>query len=102
MTQTSDLTGSQRKKLRGLAHSLDPVVWVGQRGLTEAVVEEIDLALDSHELIKVKLEGDRDERREQAEEIAERLQAALAGTIGTVAILYRRHRDPEARKIRLD
>ncbi len=97
-----DLTGAQRKTLRGLAHSLDPVVRLGQRGLTDAVVAEIDHALDSHELIKVKLGGDRDERRSTAEEIGPRVGAALVGTIGTVAIFYRRQRDPEKRRIRLD
>jgi len=97
-----ELTGAQRKKLRGLAHSLDPVVRVGQRGLTPSVVEEIDLALDHHELIKVKLDGDRDERRRTAEEIPSRAGGALVGTIGTIAIVYRPQQDPEQRRIRLD
>ncbi|MGD2116701.1 MAG: ribosome assembly RNA-binding protein YhbY [Acidobacteriota bacterium] len=97
----SRLTGTQRKRLRGLAHSLKPVVHVGQHGLTESVLEEVGHALEAHELIKVKLAGDRDERRRTAEEIARRSGAALAGTIGTLAILYRRHPDPEERRIEL-
>jgi len=102
MVHVPDLTGAQRKKLRGLAHSLDPVVRLGQHGLTAAVEEEIDHALDSHELIKVKLAGDRDERRRTAEAMAGRTGAALVGTIGTIAILYRRQPDPEKRRVRLD
>lgn len=95
------LTGTQRKRLRGLAHSLKPVVQVGQKGLAAPVVGEVDRALGHHELVKVKLAGERDEREELAHEIAERLRAELVGTIGTMAILYRRHPDREARKIEL-
>lgn len=97
----TELTGAQRKRLRGLAHGLEPAVRVGQRGLTGAVEREVDRALDRHELIKVKLAGDRDERREQAEELARAAGARLVGTIGAVAILYRRHPDPRERKVKL-
>lgn len=95
------LTGTQRKRLRGLAHSLKPVVHVGQNGLAPAVVDEVDRALGHHELVKVKLAGERDERQELAEELARRVRGELVGTIGTMAILFRRHPDPEARKIEL-
>ena len=97
----SGLTGRQRKYLRGLAHSLDPLVHVGQKGLTEGVLAEADLALDHHELVKIKIAADREERQAVAAEIAERLGAELVGSIGTVAILFRRNPDREARKIRL-
>lgn len=96
-----ELNGTQRKRLRGLAHSLKPVVQVGQKGITPPVMGELERALDHHELVKVKLFGERDERQELAEDLARRLRAELVGTIGTVAILYRRHPDPDARKIRL-
>lgn len=95
------LTSTQRKHLRGLAHSLKPIVRVGQKGLSDSVFDEVDQALDAHELIKVKLAGDRDERQRDAEELAERTRSHLAGTIGTVAILYRQHPDREKRKIRV-
>lgn len=97
----TDLTGVQRKHLRGLAHSLDPVVHVGQNGLTEGVLAEIDHALGHHELVKIKIAADRDERREIAGRIVERLGPELVGSIGTMAILFRRNPDREARKIRL-
>jgi RNA-binding protein len=96
-----ELTGTQRKRLRGLAHSLKPVVQVGQQGLSDPVVDEVGRALDRHELVKVKIAGERDDRRALAAELARRLDAALAGTLGTTAILYRRHPDPAARKIAL-
>jgi len=95
------LTSTQRKHLRGLAHSLKPIVRVGQKGLSAAVFHEVDQALDVHELIKVKLSGDRDERQGDAEQLAERTHSELAGTIGTVAILYRQHPEREKRKIRV-
>lgn len=97
----TELTGQQRRHLRGLAHALRPAVQVGQRGLADAVVAEVDRALDRHELIKVRLSGDRDERRELAEGLAGHLEAHLVGTIGAMAILYRRQPDPEARKVAL-
>ena len=51
------LTGKQKNYLRGVAHSLNPVVMIGGKGLTESVMKEIELALEHHELIKVKLPG---------------------------------------------
>jgi RNA-binding protein len=95
------LTGTQRKYLRGLAHSLNPVVHVGNAGLTRSVIAAAGRALDDHELIKVKIGADRDERSRIAAELEEACRAHLAGEIGTIAILYRPHRDPEKRKIAL-
>jgi len=93
------LTSTERKHLRGLAHSLSPVVHVGRQGLTAAVIEATRRALDEHELIKVKMAADRDERERIALDLQERCDAVLAGTIGTIAILYRQHPDPERRRI---
>lgn len=96
-----NLTGTQRKYLRGLAHSLSPVVHVGRSGVNEAVVAATCRALEDHELIKVKIAADRDERERLAAELERDCEAALAGTIGTIAILYREHPDPERRRIAL-
>jgi len=94
----ADLTGRQRKHLRGLAHGLDPVVHVGGKGLTAAVLEEIDKALGIHELIKIRF-LDPDEKKEQAAEIADRLDACLAGIVGHVGIFYRSHPDSDQRRV---
>ena len=59
------LTGKQKNYLRGIAHNLNPVVMIGGKGLTDAVMNEIELALDQHELIKIKLPGN-----EKAEKVA--------------------------------
>lgn len=96
-----ELTGKQKKHLRGLAHSLKPVVQVGKEGLTTAVRSELEQALGHHELIKVRLAGDRHERKELAAGIESLVHCAVAGSVGAVAILYRPHEDPERRQIRV-
>jgi|SRR5579884_1182198 len=94
------LTPKQRQFLKGLAHSLSPVVRVGRGGVTPAIVEETKKSIAAHELIKVRFElEDGSERREAAEELARATDSELAGTIGKLAILYRR-RD-EKPKIKL-
>lgn len=96
----SELTGKQRRWLRGRAHDLDPVVQLGAKGLTDAVVAEVDRSLEAHELIKVRLAGERDEREVTAATLADRTNAHAVGTIGKVAILYRPHPDPEERQVK--
>lgn len=96
------LSGSQRRHLRGLAHHLKPVVQIGQAGVTEPALAEIEAALISHELIKVRLPaGDREEREEWLTAIASGTGAATVSRIGHVATFYRPHPDEEKRQIRL-
>lgn len=96
-----DLKGSQRKYLRGRAHSYKPAVQVGKEGLSESVLAAIDTALTAHELIKVKIAADRSEREQLVPVIEQRLECECVGTVGRVAILYRQQPDPEKRKISL-
>lgn len=96
----AELTGRQRKHLRGLAHGLEPVVHIGDKGLSEAVLGEVDRALASHELIKIRF-LDPDEKKLQAREIADRLDACLAGIVGHVGIFFRAHPDPAERRVAL-
>ena len=98
---TNELSGKQRRWLRGKAHSLKPVVQMGGKGLTDAVVAEVDRALDVHELIKVRLTGEREEREEAVSDLAERVGAETVGVTGKVAILYRENPLPEKRQVRL-
>lgn len=99
MTSGRDLSSKQRKYLKGLAHGLSPVVAVGKSSLTDGVVAETQKALESHELIKVRIDlDDGDTRRELAAGLSERTESNLVGTIGKIAILYRqRAEDPEIR-----
>ena len=91
------LTSKQRQYLKGLAHALAPVVRVGRGGASPSVVEETKRSLASHELIKVRIEGDDSAQRNAlAEALAASCGAELAGTIGKLAILYRaRDEEPE-------
>lgn len=88
------LSNAQQRHLRSLAHHLKPVVLLGQHGLKESVFEEIEIALDAHELIKIRVPaGDRDERSRIIGQIVERSGAELVQTIGHIAVLFRRNRD---------
>lgn len=96
------LTDSQRHHLRRIGHHLKPVVRTGNAGLSEAVLNELDIALRDHELVKVKLvAGDRDERRQFVETIQERLGAELVQSVGHVALLYRANPDKKGQRIAL-
>jgi RNA-binding protein len=95
------LKGADRKKLRGLAHSLNPVVYIGKQGVTESVLEEIRRALDSHELIKVKFVEFKEEKQRLLAEAAKQTDSHLAGVIGNIGILYREHPEPEKREIKI-
>ena len=88
------LTNPQKRYLRGLAHDLKPVVLVGAKGVTPAGLAELDLALEQHELVKVRVAAsDRDEREAWIAALVEGSGAGLAGRIGHVAIMYRRSQD---------
>ena len=88
-TQTN-LTGSQRKHLRSLAHPLKPVVQVGESGLSEAVIQAVDQALRIHELVKVRLLRPNN-KKEEARSLSDRSGAHLCGLVGHTVILYRRN-----------
>ncbi|MFT4196865.1 MAG: ribosome assembly RNA-binding protein YhbY [Pseudoxanthomonas sp.] len=88
------LTAAQTRFLRGQAHGLKALLQVGGKGLTDAFVAELDLALEHHELVKVKVAAeDRQARDALIGQIGERSGAALVQRIGHVAVLYRPSRD---------
>jgi RNA-binding protein len=87
------VNSADKKKLRAEAHTLKPVVMIGQSGLTAAVLAEIELALNSHELIKVKIRAERDERKLISEKICTDTGAELIQTIGQIAVIYRLNPD---------
>jgi RNA-binding protein len=77
--------------LKARAHSLEPVVIIGGKGLTEDVVKEVDRALTAHELIKVRAPSlDRDARGETLETICEKTGAEAVQQIGKVLVLFRK------------
>jgi len=85
------LSERQKKHLRRLAHPLHPLVMLGNAGLTDAVVGELDRALADHELVKVSARvGERTTRDAALEELARRTQASMVQRIGHVGVFYRR------------
>ncbi|MCZ6826176.1 MAG: ribosome assembly RNA-binding protein YhbY [Gammaproteobacteria bacterium] len=84
------LNEAQKKFLRGRAHSLKPVVWIGGGGLSETVAAEIEQALVSHELVKTRIRVvDRDSRNQIIQRICRERDAELVQRIGKTAIFYR-------------
>jgi RNA-binding protein len=88
------LTEKQKKHLRRLAHPLSPVVMLGNAGLTDGVVGELDRALHDHELVKVAARvGDRDARNAALAALASRTLSEIVQRIGNVGVFYRRGKD---------
>lgn len=88
------LTSAQIRFLRGQAHELKAMLQVGGKGVTPAVIAEIDGALEIHELIKVKVAAeDREARAAMIDELADRSGASLVQRIGHIAVLYRQSKD---------
>ena len=85
------LNNRQLRYLRGLTHKLNPVVMVADKGLTENVLAEIESALEHHELVKVKLRADREQRARWIEEISAGGGAEVVQSIGQVVSLDRRN-----------
>lgn len=85
-----ELTADQRRHLKSLAHHLNPVVMIGNNGLTDAVLREVAVNLDAHELIKIRVLGDdRELRAQYMEQICSDLEAAPVALLGKLLIIYR-------------
>jgi RNA-binding protein len=88
-----ELSPARRRELKARAHKLEPVVFVGGAGLSTAVVAEIDRSLKAHELIKVRVNADRDARESMLVEICGKTGAQAVQHIGKILVLFRE--DPE-------
>jgi RNA-binding protein len=97
-TTALQLGGAQRRHLRSLAHPLKPIVFVGEAGLSEALLRALDEALTQHELVKVRLRQPPD-KKAAAAQLAEASGSALCGVVGHTVVLYRPH--PEEPRIKL-
>lgn len=90
------LDKTHKKQLIALAHKLKPIVTVGQHGMKDSINDEIMIALDFHQLLKVKINlGDRNERDALVTALSKQHKAELVQRIGNVAVLYRRNFDKE-------
>ncbi len=96
-SEQSILTGKQARYLRGLGHSLKPILQVGKAGITDPFVHQVRQALETHELIKVKLIKSAPESvKHSGEDLASRVPCQIAQTIGKTLLLYRqREENPE-------
>ncbi len=89
------LTPAQRQYLKGLAHTLSPVVIIGEKGLTEAVIKEAGAALKAHELIKIKAGSNEKETRNLwLEQICSALAASAVQHIGKMLVVYKAAEEP--------
>ncbi len=88
------LTASQKRHLRGLAHTRHPLVRIGAAGATDAVMEELDRTLVHHELVKIKFSSaDRAERRGVINILCDHCDAEIVQIVGKTAVLFRRNPD---------
>ena len=89
-----EMNTKQIKHLKSLGHKLNPIVTVGQHGMKESINTELDIALDYHQLVKIKVGvGDREARAELINTLAKSHSALLVQRIGNIALLYRKNKD---------
>jgi RNA-binding protein len=89
----SDLTGKQKRRLRGVGQRLSPAVLMGKAGLTEGIIARIQTSLEGRELIKVRLPGEAPDRKALAQELARSVEATCVGLTGRSVLLYRSNPD---------
>jgi RNA-binding protein len=90
------LTPKQKRYLRGLAHKLKPVVMIGNAGITDNIIQEIDNSLSHHELIKVRISGmEREDRTTSATELCNKTNSELVTTIGHIGVFFRASKPPQ-------
>ena len=93
------LTSEQRRQLKSLAHHLNPLVQIGQKGVTDALIDAVNQALTDHELIKVRFMDFKDEKHDLSDVIALKTSSNRVGIIGNVLTLYRQSPVEEKRHI---
>ena len=84
------LSPEARRSLKAQAHHLKPLIIVGQKGITETLIEATDQALEAHELIKIKFNEYKEEKEDLVREISEATSGEKVAIIGNIAILYRK------------
>jgi len=92
------VNSEQKKQMKGQAHKLKPVIMIGQAGLTDAVLKELDAALDTHELIKIKIRAEREQRKSIKEKICTATNAELIQSIGQIIVIYRQRPEQAPKK----
>ena len=88
------LTQQQKKHYRAIGHILDPIVTIAGKGLSETVVTELNRALDDHELIKIRINSDRESRKAILADLVSATQTTVIQTIGGIALILRASSTP--------
>ena len=88
------LTQEQKKQFKSIGHHLKPIVTIAANGLTEGVLAELDRALNDHELIKIQLRAERDDRKALIDQLCAQSSSLLIQSIGKVALIYRKNPQP--------
>ncbi|NOT85029.1 MAG: YhbY family RNA-binding protein [Methylococcaceae bacterium] len=85
------MNNADKKRFKAQAHALKPVIMIGNAGLTPAVLAEIERALDIHELIKIRIRAERDDRERMSVQICLDTKAELIQKIGQISVIYRKN-----------
>lgn len=94
MSNNKKLTNTQIKFLKGIAHGLKPVIIIGNNGVTESLLEELENSLEHHEILKIKIaSGERAERKEVMASLQQKTKAQLVQSIGKIFVLFRQNKD---------
>jgi RNA-binding protein len=94
-----ELTNPQIRKLKGLAQRMDASLKIGKHGLSDAFIKSLDEELTRHELVKVKFTEFKEQKKELAPQLAEKTTSHLITLLGNVAVLFRRHPDPQKQRV---
>lgn len=96
MSNQKNLTPSQVKFLRGIAHGLNPIIIIGSKGVTESLMQELESSLEHHELLKIKIAiGEKDDRKEIIEHIVAQTKSQLVQSIGKTCVIFRAKKQTE-------
>ena len=101
LSYVMELKSYQRAFLRSRAQTLDPVVYVGKDGFTDGVAAALDAALTSHELVKVRFTGSKDDVREISSHLEKATSSTLVAITGFTAVFFRQDADAEDRIYRI-
>ena len=93
------LTTNQKQNLRTQAHHLDPIIQIGKNGVTPQQLSQIKKGLEDHELVKIKYIAHKNKKETLSKEISNETNSEQIDLIGNVLILYKKHKNPERRKI---
>ena len=94
-----ELNSKQRSSLLKQSHTLSPRVWIGKKGLSDEIIDNVNTIIEKHELIKIKFVDYKDSKREIIDIISKKTDAAVVKIIGNIAVLYRQTEDEDKRKV---